>query len=93
MKNEYKKHICSYRDSFVVLVPVWYEGENTPSWRKYFIGTKEECKKALEATPDSLEATYEENAKSRYWKMQEILFKEKIGKHKEAGQIRKQYCL
>lgn len=93
MKNEYKKHICSYRDSFVVLVPVWYEGENTPSWRKYFIGTKEECKKALEATPDSLKATYEENAKSCYWKMQEMIFKEKIGKHEAASLIKKQLCL
>jgi hypothetical protein len=72
---------------------VWYEGERTPSWRKYFVGTKEECKNILETAPDSLKATYEENAKNRYWKMQEMIFKEKIGKRKEANQIRRQYCL
>ena len=87
------KELCTYLNNytFCVLVPVYYENEARPAWRKYFIGTKDEAREAYKAAPDYLNATPEENAKNRKNKMQEYIFLMDIGNKKEAEAIKEQY--
>ncbi|MSA02177.1 hypothetical protein GKG47_09010 [Lactonifactor sp. BIOML-A3] len=91
--KEMSKHIVSYLDSFVILVPVYYEYEELPAWRKVFIGTKSECEKMIESFPDSLNTTMEENKRNREYKIQEYLLLISIGKKRKAEEIKLQYCL
>ena len=88
-----KKYIAQTDDNnvFLIMLPVFYEFENRPAWRKVFKGTKEECEKEFELYPDSIKATAEENKNNRQWKMKEFLFLQSIGKKKEAEKIRLQY--
>lgn len=87
------KELTTYLNNytFCVLVPVYYENEARPAWRKYFIGSKEEAREAFKAAPDYLNATPEENAQNRQWKIKEYLFLMDIGKKKEAAAIKEQY--
>ena len=88
-----KKQITTYlnNNTFCVLIPVFYEYETKPAWRKYFIGSKEEAQKAYQAAPDYLTATHEENHQNRQNKIKEVVFLESIGKAAKAKAIRKQY--
>lgn len=88
-----KKEILSYLDSFVIVVPVYYENEQDPAWRKVFIGTKQECEESFNSFPDSVNATIEENRQNREWKVQEYLLLVSLGKTKKANAIKKQYNL
>ena len=88
-----RKRITNYcsKENYCILIPVYYECENAPSWRKVFTGTKNECKKAFENYPEYLKATNDENRANRQNKMQECLFLLSINKKKQAEQIRMQY--
>ena len=90
-----RKRITNYcsKESYCILIPVYYECENAPSWRKVFIGTKNECEKAFENYPEYLKATNDENRANRQNKMQEYIFLLSINKKKQAEQIRMQYNL
>ena len=87
------KRITNYcsKENYCILIPVYYECENAPSWRKVFTGTKNECKKAFENYPEYLKATNDENRANRQNKMQEYIFLLSINKKKQAEQIRMQY--
>ena len=87
------KRITNYcsKENYCILIPVYYECENAPSWRKVFTGTKNECKKAFENYPEYLKATNDENRANRQNKMQEYLFLLSINKKKQAEQIKMQY--
>lgn len=89
------KKIVSYVDSerYCILVPVFYEYEDKPTWKKAFVGSKEECEKAFPDYPDTMQATYEENKQLREWKRQEYLSLLSHGKKKEAEAIKIQYKL
>lgn len=91
MIEKYHKEIISYHEAFCVLVPVWYEYELKPAWRKFFIGTKKECESAFVAAPDHIIASYEENKRARYYKLQELLFYRCRGDNKKADAIKAQY--
>ena len=88
-----RKRITNYcsKENYCILIPVYYECENAPSWRKVFTGTKNECKKIFENYPEYLKATNDENRANRQNKMQEYLFLLSINKKKQAEQIRMQY--
>lgn len=88
-----KKTIVKYCGSYCVLLPVYYEFESSPAWRKYFIGTKKECENIIDGLPDFLKASSEENKKARENKIKEMLFLFEIGKTEKAKQIQKQYNL
>lgn len=87
------KKLVQYCNSntYVVLVPVYYEHENIPAWRKVFKGNIEECKNIFDTFPDHMIASFEENKENRKWKMQEYLFLLSINKTKKAMEIKKQY--
>ena len=87
------KRITNYcsKENYCILIPVYYEYENAPSWRKVFTGTKNECEKAFKNYPEYLKATNDENRANRQNKMQEYLFLLSINKKKQAEQIRMQY--
>ena len=89
---EYKQ-ITSYLNNttFCVLIPVYYEYETKPAWRKYFVGPEKEAKEAYQAAPEYLKATHEENHQNRQNKIKEAIFLENIGKAAKAKAIRKQY--
>ena len=89
------KKIVSYleNNTFCVLVPVYYEYEDKPAWRKMLIGSLEECKKQFELYPDYMHATFEENKKHRENKRKEYLLFLSIGKTATAEKIKKQYHL
>lgn len=80
-------------ERYCILIPVLYEYEDKPSWKMVFVGTKEECEKALPDYPNSVQATYEENRQNREWKRQEYLSLLSHGKKKEAEAIKIQYRL
>lgn len=90
---DYKKYIAAYNNNFVVLMPVYYEHESRPAWRKYFIGTRTECENVLKSAPDYLKATAAENAENRHYKRLEYLLLVDLGKIKEATAIKEQYKL
>lgn len=87
------KKIVNYTDknTFVVLVPVYYEFEHGPAWKKVFVGTLEECEKEFCLYPDRMRASYEQNKKNRENKKAEYLFLLSIGKVAKAEAIQKQY--
>ena len=85
------KELSKYIDQYCVLVPVYYMHESKPAWRKYFIGSKEECTEIFSTAPDYLKATPEEEAKNLYWKTQEAAFLDSIGEKAKAAAIKAQY--
>ena len=87
------KKIVSYcsKENYCILIPVYYEFEEKPAWRRVFTGSKEECEKAFENYPDSLNASNEENIQNRKNKIQEYLFLLSIGKNAKAEKIKMQY--
>lgn len=86
------KRITTYlNNNFCVLVPVYYEHETAPAWRKYFIGNKEEAEAAFLAAPEYLKATAEENAINKHWRIQEYILLSDHRKTKEAAAIKAQY--
>ena len=87
------KKIVSYcsKESYCILIPVYYEFEEKPTWRRVFVGSKEECEKVLSNYPDSLNASNEENIQNRKNKMQEYLFLLSIKKIKDAEKIKKAF--
>ena len=87
------KKITSYcsEKNYCILIPVYYECENVPSWRKVFTGSKSECENAFENYPEYLKATNEENRKHIQNKKQEYFFLLSINKKKQAEQIKAQY--
>ena len=93
MKHNESKFIGTYCDTgnYCVLIPVYYENESRPAWRKYFIGTYEEAQAVFTSAPDFLKATPEEEKNNRHWKMQEYLFLLERGNKKEAAAIKAQY--
>ena len=87
------KKIVNYNNTntYLIMIPVFYENESKPAWRKVYKGSLIECKKAFSDFPDSLKATPEENNENRRYKLKELLFLESIGRKQKADQIRKQY--
>lgn len=61
------KKIVQYckSENYTILVPVFYECENKPAWRKVYTGTKEECENELPLFPDFINANAEENKINR----------------------------
>ena len=92
MEIKRSTNYCS-KENYCILIPVYYECESNPSWRKAFAGTKKECEKAFKNSPEYLKATNDENRANRKNKMQEYLFLLSINKKKQAEQIRMQYNL
>ena len=88
-----RKRITNYcsKENYCILIPVYYEFEEKPAWRRVFIGSKEECEKAFSNYPDCLNASSEENAQNRKNKIQEYLFFLSIGKNAQAEKIKAQY--
>ena len=88
-----RKRITNYcsKENYCILIPVYYECENAPSWRKVYKRTKNECEKAFENYPEYLKATNDENRANRQNKMQEYLFLLSINKKNQAEQIKMQY--
>ena len=87
-----KKEISKYIDNqYIIIIPVYYENETAPAWRKVYKGTLSDCRKEFFSFPDSLKATPEENKENRKNKLKELLFLESIGRKQKADQIRKQY--
>lgn len=86
-------YICKYLNNgnYCILTPVFYEHEARPAWRKWFIGSPEECKKMLPAAPDFINASTEENNTMRNYRLKEYLFLINIGKNTEAAAINNMY--
>lgn len=85
------KEIVSYLDKFVILIPVYYEHEDSPALRKVFTGTKLECENMFDSLPDHMRATHEENKRNREWKAKEYLLLMSTGRKKKAIEIKHQY--
>ena len=87
------KKIMNYlnKETYCILVPVYYEFEDKPAWRKVFTGTKEECEKTFADYPDYMIANEEENKKNRENIFKEYMFLLSIKKYKEAEKIKTQY--
>ena len=81
------------RGGYILLIPVYYEHETRPAWRKGTSGTLDECKKALEAAPEYLNATPEENRTNRHYQRATMIFYQDRGQLEKADAIRKQYNL
>ena len=90
----YKKEICHLErlQKYIIMVPVFYEHEEKPTWRTVYSGTRADCEKRFQDFPDRMKATEEENKENRQWKKQEMIFLESIGRKNCAEMIRKQYC-
>ena len=90
-----EKEIVKYLDSgkYAIYVPVFYDYEEKPAWRKMFVGTEKECKNNLDSFPDYMQATAEENANNRKNALQEYLLLMELGKKSKANQIKEQYKL
>lgn len=80
-------------DRYCVSVPVYYEYEEKPTWKKVFEGTKEECEKELLLFPDNLKATYEENKKNKEIMIDLYNFFISIHAYNDAEKIKKRYHL
>lgn len=91
--TEYKKEIVSYNNGYkyLIIIPVFYECENKPSWKTVYSGSFDDCKKAFSMFPDTLQATAEENAKNRYYMRLQADFYQSIGRYSVAQKIRKRY--
>ena len=81
MKNKKIINYCN-SNNYAIMIPVYYEHEKMPSWRKMFTGTLEECEKNFESCPDYIFASIEENKKNRKNKMNEYLLLMSINKIK-----------
>lgn len=88
-----KKQLVKYENRYYILMPVFYEHETRPAWRKYFIGTRAECENVFNLAPDFLTATDAENTQTRKNKIKEYLFYMDRGNVKKAAAIKKQYEL
>lgn len=90
-----KKEIVKYLDGgkYAIYVPVFYDYEEKPAWRKMFVGTETECKNRMDSFPDSIQATAEENANNRKSALQEYLLLMELGKKTKANQIKEKYRL
>lgn len=88
-----KKRLVKYYGgpNYCVLIPVYYDHETAPAWRKYYIGPESYAIEYFETAPDYLNATADENEKNRFWKKQEYLLLLNHGKIKEANEIKVQY--
>lgn len=87
------KKIVKYcnTDNYCVLIPVYYDHEQRPAWRKYYIGPESYAREYFEAAPDYLKATANENYNNRFFKRQEYLLLLEHGKIKEADEIKTRY--
>ena len=74
MTERTAKRIVKASYGYVILIPVYYDHEIEPSYRKVFSGTESECKEIFPILPDEMKATYEENRQSRTWKYKEMVF-------------------
>lgn len=88
-----KKYITKYENNYLIMVPVYYDFETMPAWRKYYKGTKKECENIFASIPDFLRATPEENKTNRYYKRLEYNFLMDHGKTEKAAAIKAQYKL
>lgn len=88
-----KKEIFRYNEQYCILIPVYYEFEEKPAWRKVFIGSKKECEKVFDDYPEFLKASNDENAQNRKNKSQEYLFLLSINNKKQAEKIKEKYHL
>ena len=86
-----KKNLKYGINEYCIMVPVFYEYENKPAWRKMFVGNLTECEKEFSLFPDFLKATAEENAKNRKNQIELYHFFNSIGAAKEAQKIKEQY--
>ena len=91
--NSYKKEISGHAaiNVYWIFIPVFYENETKPAWRRVYTGSREECEREFSKFPDRLTATQEENRKNRENKRKEMIFLDSIGKRSKADDIRKQY--
>lgn len=87
------KKIVKYcnTDNYCILIPVYYDHEKRPAWRKYYIGPESYAREYFEAAPDHLKATPNENEINRFYKRNEYISLLEHGKIKEANKIKKQY--
>lgn len=88
-----EKYITQYlnKETYCILVPIYYEFEEKPAWRKVFVGTEEECKNVFINYPDYMKASEEENKKHRENIFKEYTFLLSIKKFKKAQKIKEQY--
>ena len=88
-----KKKIVNYNGTseYLIMVPVFYEFEEEPAWRKVFKGSKKECEKEFPSFPDSLKATPEENNKNRENQLKIAISHESMGRKAVAAKIREKY--
>lgn len=90
-----KKEIVKYLNNgmYAIMLPVYYDYEENPAWRKVFVGTEIECKNRIDSFPDSIQATMEENKINRMNKVKEYQLMLELGKKKVAKEIKIQYNL
>ena len=88
-----KKKIVNYNGTsqYLIMIPVFYEFEEDPAWRKVFKGSKKECEKEFSSFPDTLKATPEENNQNRKNQLATAIFYESIGRKAAAKKIRERY--
>lgn len=89
-----KKEILKYLEDgiFCIMIPVYYECEEKPAWRKVCIGSKEYCESRFNDYPNFYNATAEENREMRECRFREYLFLKEIGKRKkDMLEIQKAY--
>ena len=89
--NTPKKAIVKGYNTYIIIIPIYYEYENKPAYRTVYKGSKEDCKKVFESFPDTLTATEEENKTNRYWKHKEMMHAFENGNFRKFERIRKQY--
>lgn len=78
---------------YLIMVPVYYDFETLPAWRKYYKGTKKECENIFTSVPDFLRATPEENRRNRENARLEYLLLMNHGKTAHALKIKEKYQL
>ena len=78
-------------ENYVIMLPVFYECENNPSWRKVYTGTKEECENEFSLFPDFINATAEENKINRKNRFNEYKFLWSINTVKAANEIKNNF--
>lgn len=88
-----KKKIVNYNGTseYLIIVPVFYEFEEAPAWRKVFKGSKKECEKEFSSFTDTLKATPEENNRNRKNQLKIAIFHESMGRKAVAKKIRERY--
>lgn len=93
MTMETKRLVTYLNDGmYCILVPVYYECEKKPAWRKCFIGSKEECEQKYDDYPEYIKATNDENKRHRENRFKEYLFlKERGTRKKEMLEIKEMY--